>query len=632
MEECLHLSTEGETFADKVRELGERLIQRSNDIHFDYDCKLRAKQHFEENNARNCFEYAARKAGWTVTVVTGHKVSTKERDETKSVIRLEKAQRLLNANRLTDSEAEEKKRNPAATLEDKTEVAMHSLLKRLPGIETKTITEKKKILVPASEITSEKTGQNPGDLEAETPIETSVEVGHPLSGTTIDNHTEGVQKESVTVEVETEATRPILDAETPTATSVEVGHPLSGTTIDNHTEGVQDERVTVEVETEVTRPVLDADFVEKVKFGDRKLIGRLEALFFLNNPDITKRRQQEKWYKALSLFVDEEALDEVKTVNPASYKSILVRLNTLLKMGLGFFLLPGAAWTQETLEVLHFWEQGKDPKIARKIGCEVGESDPCGYVGKVLDSFGLKRDSSERVVLASGKRVRQYRLKPLNSIRQAIYECIETRIMASIKEDAIVLNWEGILKKSPRRVSETPIEASVEVGHPLSGTTIDNQTEGVQNEPSGLSIVDQLAAVSTPEEFKQVIQGVSRDVVEDAIACQDTQPKRQQLSQWYEQGQLAAVEVVEPKPIQIVEVVEPKPIQIVEVVEPKPIQIKVGDRLRLAKDLLTVTSGKVVQVLEVCSDWFETSWGAVSFTEIESGTWELIPPGVACET
>jgi hypothetical protein len=204
--------------------------------------------------------------------------------------------------------------------------------------------------------------------------------------------------------------------------------------------------------------------------------------------------------------------------------------------------------------------------------------------------------------------------------------------MASIKEDAIVLDWEGILKKAPAPVAKTPTGTSVEVGHPLSGTTIDNQTEGVQNEAGDLTIVDQLAAVSTPEEFKQVIQEISRDVVEDAIACQDTQPKRQQLSQWYEQGQLAAVEVVEPKPIQIVEVVEPKPIQIVEVLEPKPIQIKVGDRLRLAKDLLTVTSGKVVRVLEAFGDWFETSWGAVSFTEIELGTWELIPPGVACKT
>jgi hypothetical protein len=71
MEECLHLSTDSETFADKVRELGERLIEKSNDIHFDYDCKLRAKQHFEENNARNCFEYAARKLGGQLQLELG---------------------------------------------------------------------------------------------------------------------------------------------------------------------------------------------------------------------------------------------------------------------------------------------------------------------------------------------------------------------------------------------------------------------------------------------------------------------------------------------------------------------------------------------------------------------------------
>ncbi|HEY9892153.1 MAG TPA: plasmid replication protein, CyRepA1 family [Candidatus Sericytochromatia bacterium] len=501
MEECLHLSTEGETFADKVRELGEHLIQKSNDIHFDYDCKLRAKQHFEENNARNCFEYAARKAGWTVTVVTGHKVSTKERDETKAVIRLEKAERHLNANRLTDSEAEEKKRNPAATLKDKTEVAMHSLLKRLPGIETKTITEKKKILVPASETTSEKMSQNSECLETETPI----------------------------------------------STSLEVGHPLSGTTIDKQGEGVHDERVTVEVEIEVTRPVLDADFIEKVKFSDRKLIGRLEALFFLHHPDITKRRQQEKWYKALSLFVDEEALDEVKTVNPASYKSHLVRLKTLFKMGLGFFVSPDAAWTQETPEVLHFWEQGKDPKIAKKIGCEVGESDPCGYVGKVLGSFGLKRDSSERVVLASGKRARKYRLKPLDPTSQAIYDCIEARIMASIDEDAVVLDWEEIRKKAPHSTAGNPISTSLEVGHPLSGITIETQCKGVQIEPSDFRSVDQLAALQkseleqladalplaeTPEDFAGIIENSPREAVEEVIALQPNQSCRKQLDAW----------------------------------------------------------------------------------------------------
>jgi hypothetical protein len=307
----------------------------------------------------------------------------------------------------------------------------------------------------------------------------------------------------------------------------------------------------VEVETEVTRPVLDVDFVEKVKFSDRKLIGRLESLFFLNNPDITKRRQQEKWYKALSLFVDEEALDEVKTVNPASYKSHLVRLKTLFKMGLGFFVSPDAAWTQETPEVLYFWEQGKNPKIAKKIGCEVGESDPCGYVGKVLGSFGLKRDSSERVVLASGKRARNYRLKPLDPISQAIYDCIEARIMASIDEESIVLDWEEILKKAPCPMAETPIETGVEVGHPLSGNTIYHQGEGVQVEGAGSELeqlIEALPFCETPQDFAAVVEDSPLEMVEDAIALQPDQPRRRQLTQWLEALNQPVGEV-EPQPL-----------------------------------------------------------------------------------
>jgi hypothetical protein len=42
-----------------------------------------------------------------------------------------------------------------------------------------------------------------------------------------------------------------------------------------------------------------------------------------------------------------------------------------------------------------------------------------------------------------------------------------------------------------------------------------------------------------------VIEGfqATPDQIEDAIVMQDTQPRRQQLTQWYEQGQLAAAEV-----------------------------------------------------------------------------------------
>ena len=118
----------------------------------------------------------------------------------------------------------------------------------------------------------------------------------------------------------------------------------------------------------------------------------------------------------------------------------------------------------------------------------------------------------------------------------------------------------------------------------------------------GAKLVELLSVVSTAEVFAAVIEGYSQEVVEDAIASQDTQPKRLELSQWYAAMEVAAAEAV----------------------EPSPVQIKVGDRLRLAKDLLKTTRGKLVQVLEWFGDWGETSWEPVTIEEIQSGTWELI--------
>jgi hypothetical protein len=64
-----------------------------------------------------------------------------------------------------------------------------------------------------------------------------------------------------------------------------------------------------------------------------------------------------------------------------------------------------------------------------------------------------------------------------------------------------------------------------------------------------LSVVERLfesfQRCDSPEVFAAVVEDsqATSEQIEDAIACQDSQPKRQQLSQWYKQGQLAAAEV-----------------------------------------------------------------------------------------
>jgi hypothetical protein len=176
--------------------------------------------------------------------------------------------------------------------------------------------------------------------------------------------------------------------------------------------------------------------------------------------------------------------------------------------------------------------------------------------------------------------------------------------MASINEDAIVLDWEEMLKKAPFPVAENLIEIRVEVGHPLSGTTIDNQSKGVQNESGDLTIVDQLVSVSACEEFTAVIQGLSREVVEDAIALSDTQPRRLQLSQWHEQF-TAELETSIPD----------------SEVTTEGFVFTVGQKLKGWRGTVT---GKIAQVIETFGDWCETTLGYVTAEEVQSGAWTLV--------
>lgn len=67
---------------------------------------------------------------------------------------------------------------------------------------------------------------------------------------------------------------------------------------------------------------------------------------------------------------------------------------------------------------------------------------------------------------------------------------------------------------------------------------------GVGGAAEGARLVELLSVVSTAGEFLRVVQGVSSDVVEEAIASQDTQPKRQQLSQWYAAAEVSTKTLV----------------------------------------------------------------------------------------
>jgi hypothetical protein len=306
----------------------------------------------------------------------------------------------------------------------------------------------------------------------------------------------------------------------------------------NHQGGCGQTEAFVEVEQEVTRSVFDAEFIKRVKFQDRGLISRLEGQALLRNPHVAKLTQQKKWQKKLALFQDDQEVDGVKRINLTTYKSPWLKISTLIEMGIEFFLNPESTWTQETPEAIAFWERGKDPKIAQLLGLEVGDSDVCKYIGRVLDSYGVKREA-EKITLPSGVRVRQYRTKPLDPICQAIYDCVEAKILALTGEQQTVLSWAQIVEKVPSPEAETQLQQSLEESERVPGERgIEQVSQGGES-----NLVEELAVAfefcESPSDFAAVAGDYPSGVVESAIAVADTQSRRQELRRWYEAGVVA---------------------------------------------------------------------------------------------
>jgi hypothetical protein len=109
-------------------------------------------------------------------------------------------------------------------------------------------------------------------------------------------------------------------------------------------------------------------------------------------------------------------------------------------------------------------------------------------------------------------------------------------------------------------------------------------------------LIEALPFCETTDDLASVIEDYAIEVVEDAIAMQDTQPRRLLLTKWLASATTEPIEPVLPS-------------------------FQVGDAL---ERLRGYSKGQVAQVLQVFQDWLETSLGAVSFNEIESGSWQLI--------
>jgi hypothetical protein len=221
---------------------------------------------------------------------------------------------------------------------------------------------------------------------------------------------------------------------------------------------------------------------------------------------------------------------------------------------------------------------------------------------------------------AKGHQQRCYPSVEITPLRQSILEAWHKRDAAAIEAKAaaiVALNSLTPPEADPCLFAGPPATNSSEMGVELLAISLDSDVEvgtmgnintipivptesGAYQDAAKATELEQLVEAlpycETVEDFTCVVEDYSLEMVEDAIAMQDTQPRRLLFTKWLASATTEPIEPVLPS-------------------------FKVGDAL---KRLRGYSKGQVAQVLQVFQDWLETSLGAVSFNEIKSGSWLLM--------
>jgi hypothetical protein len=282
-------------------------------------------------------------------------------------------------------------------------------------------------------------------------------------------------------------------------------------------------------------------------------------------------------------------------------------------------LQPDMEWTSTSPILLNLSIKCRQYAFVLKsvLGISIKENDsPIRIAQKILrQCLGLSFQAPVKRG-AKGNQQRCYPSVEITSLRQSILEAWYLRDSAA-KEAKSATQLALNSLRTPK--ANSPAAESKELGVELVRSSLDSDVEvgttgnintipvvptesgAYQDGAIGTELeqlIEALPFCETVEDLANVIEGCAIEVVEDAIAMQDTQPRRIRLTEW-----LAFVKT------------EPKPIQ------PILPSFKVGDAL---ERLNGVYKGKVAQVLQVFQDWLETSLGAVTLDEIKSGSWLLI--------
>ena len=457
--DCAKISLSGLSEVErqnKILDAAIDLVKRSVDPHYEYECRVIAKDNFERKHPRLCLEYALRDSGWNVVTVRGTEDDLKELRKQQNLIQLAEAEAMYLEEDITPSEADKLSRKLDKTISERRRVTKSRLLSRLPGIEDKVVQEEKKVspLEVSEAVGNHKIVQIDGVKASEDGFAEKLKEVQQLAvqqQTEVDENSRQQATGNETEEIRCDNRFENEGVPQAESQSTEGFDPVTQPPDNSKkTRGVVSHPIPVIFE----KPAFDSGFIHTVKNKDRNLISRIEAQFLLLNPEAAKLLQQQRWHNKLGIFTDPDEPDCKKKIHLATYRSKWLQIHTLLEMGIGWFLNPENSWHKESPELIEFWEKGKDPLHQRNIGVDATKFEPCQYLGKVLQKFEVKTKCNRKRI--EGEVTRLYCIKKSKPLHQAIYESVSERIKSKISE--FVFDWKGVCDNTLKNGGVTQAE------------------------------------------------------------------------------------------------------------------------------------------------------------------------------
>lgn len=179
-----------------------------------------------------------------------------------------------------------------------------------------------------------------------------------------------------------------------------------------------------------------AELIYKLRYTEPGFIEKQELFWLLENPDVAKTLQQEKYHFLCRKFIEYEQVSLWKI------KTRLATISALRELGVHELLNKlDREYTNQSSEILAIWKKGQKTKYRQLLGRSPGQH-PLRYVGGLLRMLGHSWQSKQ--VRVGEQSVRIYQLDRQlieDDDREVILQCIGRKYQKYLSGEVEHLDW-----------------------------------------------------------------------------------------------------------------------------------------------------------------------------------------------